>query len=503
MTRWWARAALALLTACAAGPTSPGAIEPSVSDTPPTPAREFRGLWVATVANIDFPTTPGLGADAQRAELRVLLDRAQALGFNAVILQVRAAGDALYRSPYEPWAKSLTGTQGTDPGWDPLAEAVQEAHARGLELHAWFNPFRAGRPADSTTLHPTHLWRARPDLARVAQGQLWFDPGEPEVQAHALRVIRDVLTRYDVDGIHLDDYFYPYPLTGAPLPVAFPDSASYARYVAAGGAPMDRADWRRENVNRFMQQLYADVKATKRTVKVGISPFGIWRPGFPAGIVGLDAYRDIFADSRRWLEQGWMDYSAPQLYWSRASTGQPFVPLLDWWRSVNLLGRHLWPGLGAYRVADGTTSAFAAGEITGQIDAVRAGAPTLGTRGVLLYNATPVRMNRAALGDSVWTRFVPPALVPASPWLDAEAPAAPSVTTSTVGTTVQVRWTNAGATDVRWWLVQWRLRAGWQQRLVWGASTAFDIPPAAGGERPSAVAVRAVDGALNASAAGR
>jgi uncharacterized lipoprotein YddW (UPF0748 family) len=503
MGRWGVLAGLALAAACAAGPTVPGSPEPTASDTPPAPVREFRGLWVATVANIDFPTTPRLGADAQRAELRVILDRAQALGFNAVILQVRAAGDALYRSPYEPWARSLTGTQGTDPGWDPLAEAVQEAHARGLELHAWFNPFRAGRAADSTALHPTHLWRARPDLARVAQGQLWFDPGEPEVQAHALRVIRDVVTRYDVDGIHLDDYFYPYPLTGAPLPIAFPDSGSYARHLAAGGSPMDRADWRRDNVNRFIAQLYADVKATKRTVKVGISPFGIWRPGFPAGVVGLDAFRDIFADSRRWLESGWMDYCAPQLYWSRASSGQPFVPLLDWWRSVNLMGRHVWPGLGAYRVADGTASAFTPGEITGQIDAVRAGAPTAGSRGVLLYNATPVRTNRAALGDSVWTRLIPPALVPASPWLAAASPTAPRVTTESLPSGQRVRWTPAGDTDVRWWLVQWRWRDGWQQRLVWGAERAWDVPAGPGGQRASAVAVRAVDGAMNVSAAGR
>nr|MCU0623047.1 family 10 glycosylhydrolase [Gemmatimonadaceae bacterium] len=340
---------------------------PVPDDLPPVPRREFRGLWVTTVGNTDWPSVPGLDAEAHRAELRVVFDRAAALGFNAVVLQVRSAGDAIYPSGLEPWARVLTGRQGQDPGWDPLAFAVAEAHARGLELHAWFNPFRAGRVADSALLAPTHLWRARPDLARLAHGQLWFDPGEPEVRAHALRVIADVVTRYDIDGVHLDDYFYPYP-TSAERPVGFPDDASYARWLAGGGTPMARGDWRRQNVDRFVEALFAEVRRVRPTVKVGISPFGIWRPGHPPGVKGLDAYADIYADARQWLARGWVDYFAPQLYWPIASPGQPFVPLLAWWQGVNTSRVHLWPGLPGYRVGDGTATGLPASEIGAQID---------------------------------------------------------------------------------------------------------------------------------------
>lgn len=282
------------VTACSDGsdgPTGPGtAPPPPASADPPAVAREFRGLWVATVANIDWPTQPGLSQAAAIAEMRTILDRTQALRMNAVIVQVRAAGDALYRSSLEPWSRALAGTQGTDPGWDPLDAWVSEAHQRGLELHAWFNPYRAGNLSDTSPLAVNHLARLRPDLARSAQGQLWFDPGEPDVQSHTLAVIVDVLTRYDIDGVHLDDYFYPYPVSGAPLPIQFPDDSSYAKYLASGGADMPRADWRRENVNTFVRRLYGEVHRLKPSVKMGISPFGIWRPGNPAGITGLDAF---------------------------------------------------------------------------------------------------------------------------------------------------------------------------------------------------------------------
>jgi uncharacterized lipoprotein YddW (UPF0748 family) len=230
-------AALLLAAACSGsggGPTGPAPVTPTTPAAPPgadppVPAREFRGLWVATVANIDWPTQAGLTQAAAVAELRTILDRAALLKMNAVILQIRAAGDALYPSSREPWARALAGTQGIDPGWDPLGTWITEAHARGLELHAWFNPFRAGNLSDTNRLAPNHLAKLRPDLARIAQGQIWFDPGEPEVQQHTLDVIVDVLNRYDVDGVHLDDYFYPYPVAGAAIPVQFPDDGSYAR----------------------------------------------------------------------------------------------------------------------------------------------------------------------------------------------------------------------------------------------------------------------------------
>jgi uncharacterized lipoprotein YddW (UPF0748 family) len=454
---------------------------------------------VATVVNIDWPTQTGLTQAAAMAEMRVILDRAQSLKMNAVIVQVRAAGDALYQSPYEPWAKALTGVQGTDPGWDPLTAWVTEAHARGLELHAWFNPYRAGNVSDTSKLAATHLGKKRPDLMRIAEGQLWFDPGEPDVQAQTLSVVVDVLSRYDIDGVHMDDYFYPYPVGSTPV---FPDDASYAKYVAAGGAAMARADWRRWNVDTFIQRFYGEVHRIRPTVKVGISPFGIWRPGNPAGITGLDAYASIFADSKKWLENGWVDYFAPQLYWSNTSTGQNFTALLDWWISVNTQNRHVWPGLGAYRVADGTSSAFTASEITTQLAVVRAraGAAAGGASGALLYNTTSVRLNKGGLADALAaSSYTSMVVVPSTPWLDATAPSAPTLTVALQGSAIRAQWTPAGTEAARWWLVQWRTSAAWNSRLVWGADRSIDLPFAGTLDRADVVAIAALDAAMNMS----
>ncbi len=496
-------AAIALFAAaCSDGPTGLPPI-PAPDANPPTISREFRGLWVATVANIDWPTQQGLTQAAAMAEMRAILDKAQALRMNAVIVQVRAAGDALFPSALEPWSRALTGTQGVDPGWDPLAAWVTEAHARGLELHAWFNPFRAGNVSDTNRLAANHLAKARPDLARIAQGQLWFDPGEPEVAQRAQDVILDVLTRYDVDAVHLDDYFYPYPLSGAARPVEFPDSASWAKYLAAGGPVIPRADWRRQNVNEFLRKLYLAVHALKPTARVGLSPFGIWRPGFPSGITGLDAYADIFADSRKWLEQGWLDYVSPQLYWPLSSSGQNFTALLNWWLSVNIPRRHVWPGLASYRVADGTVSQYSASEIVNEITQVRAlaGVTAGGASGTLLYNASSIRLNKGGVADALAaSTYSQAALVPAFSWLDAAAPAAPTVTVSQVGLSMRVQWTPGGSgSTVRWWLVQWRTPTAWDAKLVYSTTASMDIPFSGAATRPDVVAVSALSSPMIAS----
>jgi uncharacterized lipoprotein YddW (UPF0748 family) len=496
-------AALAIFAAaCSDSATGPPAPTPDAD--PPAVTREFRGLWVATVANIDWPTQQGLSQAAAVAEMRAILDKAQALRMNAVIVQIRAAGDALYPSALEPWSRVLTGTQGVDPGWDPLAAWITEAHARGIELHAWFNPFRAGNVSDTNKLAAKHLAKARPDLARIAQGQLWFDPGEPEVTQWAQDVIIDVLTRYDVDAVHMDDYFYPYPLAGSALPIQFPDSASYAKYLAAGGTDMPRADWRRQNVDEFLRKLYLAVHVLKPTARVGISPFGIWRPGFPSGITGLDAYRDIFADSRKWLEQGWLDYMAPQLYWPLSSTGQNFTALLNWWLSVNLPKRHLWPGLASYRVADGTASQYSASEIVNEIAQVRAlaGVSAGGASGTLLYNASSIRLNKGGVADALAaSTYASTALVPAFTWLDAAAPAAPTVTASQFGSAMHAQWApGAGGAAVRWWLVQWRTPTAWSAKIVWGADTSLNIPFTGTATKADAVAVSALSTSMIASA---
>lgn len=485
------------------GPTPPGATPPGGSGSLTIPAinREFRGMWIATVSNIDWPSRSGLSAAAQQAELLAILDKAQSAKLNAVVLQVRAAGDAIYPSTLEPWARSLTGTQGSNPGWDPLAFAVAAAHERGLELHAWFNPFRAGNASDTSRLAAGHFAARNPSLTRLYCGMLWFEPASPAVQDQAINVIRDVIRRYDVDAVHIDDFFYPYPSSTCPG-LDFPDSAAYAAYQGGGGT-LSRADWRRDNVNRFVERLYSESHAERRTVRVGISPFGIWRPGNPAGIVGLDAYASIYADSRLWLQRGWTDYFAPQLYWPIASTGQSFPALLDWWASQNTQHRHLWPGLAAYRVSDGTSSAYTANEIAAEINMLRQRATaTGGSTGSLLYNTTSVMQNRDGLASLLATNvFASAALVPASPWLDAIAPAQPLVAVASAGNGTALRLTiAAGAADeLSWWLVRWRNGTTWSQRLVPASTVTVDVAASNAGSATNAIVVNALDRAGNAS----
>ncbi len=321
--------------------------------------REFRGAWVATVYNLDWPSKPGLPAAVQKAELRALLNRAADLKLNAILLQVRPASDALYNAQREPWSAFLTGRQGESPGYDPLEFAITEAHARGLELHAWFNPFRAAIHTNDV-LAPSHVARVHPEWVRKYGGQLWLDPGEPEARRYIIDVILDVVRRYAVDGVHINDYFYPYPKGGAD----FPDSATFARR----GGGQTRADWRRENVNRFVEEMYRSVKGAKSSVQVGISPFGIWRPGVPATTEAqLDCYAHLFADSRKWLAEGWCDYLAPQLYWSCEPAKQSFPVLLDWWRAQSRAGKPIWPGIATERIG----AARPASEIARQIALTR------------------------------------------------------------------------------------------------------------------------------------
>ena len=482
---------LAAITACSSGgggittvPPAPPAPAP-VDTTPPPIQREMRGLWIATVANIDWPSRSGLPAAQQQAELVDILDRASVAGLNAVMFHIRPAADAVYSSTLEPWASMLMGKQGTDPGYDPLAFAVTEAHTRGLEIHAWINPFRAGNAKDTANLASAHLFNTRRDLTRVYGTQLWLDPGEPAIHDHVMRVVTDIVRRYDIDGVHADDYFYPYQETDAARKlIDFPDSASYAR----SGTTMLRDDWRRNNVDRFVERMYREVHAIKPTIKVGLSPFGIWRPGFPAGVNGLDAYATIYADSRKWLQQGWVDYLAPQLYWAIGAPQQSYPALLDWWISQSTLGRHVWPGLATYKVADGTASAFTTAEIPNQIGATRARAA--GTGHILYNTSTTLKKSSGAVAASLSALYAMRALVPASPWLDATPPPTPLVSVS--GRTVQI--TPAPGELPRWWVVRWRAAGTWSVRVVFGDLRTLTLVQDA--ER---VLLTAVDQAGNAS----
>ncbi len=424
---------------------------------------EFRGVWIATVFNLDWPSRPGLPAERQQQELVRILDRAVALKLNAVILQVRPNCDALYPSELEPWSVVLGGVQGQPPQplYDPLALAVEQAHARGLELHAWFNPYRAGRVATRERMAANHVARARPELVREYGNDLWLDPGLDEVRAHTRDVVLDVVRRYDIDGVHMDDYFYPYPVAG----VDFPDEVGWQRYRDGGGA-LARDDWRRDNVDRLVRELGEAIKRERPQVKFGVSPFGIWKAGHPAGVVGLSQYHAIYADPRRWLREGWVDYLAPQLYWRLGSRGQPFEPLLTWWRDENVRGRHVWPGL--------HTEKFAAEglEIPQQIATARR---LLGSGAGHIHFPARVLLQDAG-ATAVQPAYDRPALQPEMPWLG-PPPAPPrGAITATDDRAVEVTVDPASLAGASVWVLQVRRGARWDYDVIPAGRARVSLP---------------------------
>ena len=479
-------------------PPAPPATEPEAQPTLdiaglPGPRREFRGAWIATVANIDWPSRQTLTTEQQQTELRGMLDRARDVGLNAVVLQVRPAADALYDSPLEPWSEFLTGQEGRAPApyYDPLAFAVEEAHARGLQLHAWINPFRAGHSTARGAHGPTHVTRTHPEWTRRYGDLVWLDPGEPGAVEHSLAVALDIVTRYDVDGLHLDDYFYPYPVTAGGRSTPFPDDQSY-RTAQAAGERLGRSDWRRQNVDRFVERLYREVKEVKPDVLVGISPFGIWRPGNPAGVTGFDAYEGLYADARLWLRNGWLDYLAPQLYWSRDSRGQGFGTLLSWWASENAQDRHLWPGLFDSRTLPDVGN-WRPAEIVEQVRDTRASGVS---GGVVHYSFKALAASRPLGGDLAQQVYAEPALVPASPWLDATPPRAPRVALEARTGGQEVVFEPAPGEAVQTYVVRTRRGAQWRWSLQPGSAQSMRLGPGA-----EAVAVSALDRSGNESRA--
>ena len=458
---------------------------------PPPVMREMRGLWVATVRNIDWPSNASLPADRQQAELIDILDRAVAAGFNAIVFQVRPAADAVYRSELEPWSVLLSGRQGTDPGYDPLQFAIEQAHRRGLELHAWINPFRAGNASDTLVFAPNHVWNTRRQLVRVYGAQVWFDPGEPEAHEHSMRVVTDIVRRYDIDGIHMDDYFYPYPVRDSARGgnLAFPDSASYAR----SGSTLGKDDWRRQNIDRFVERMYRESHAIKPAIKVGISPFGIWRPGNPPSVAGFDAYAAIYADARKWLREGWVDYFVPQLYWAIDAPQQSFPALLDWWIGENTRNRHVWPGLATYRAA-ASSNGFRRDEIARQVQLIRE-RPI--PPGHIMFNTTTTLKRDNGVLETLRPLYDQPALVPAFPWFDNAPPSAPTISVSDR----RLRLEATGETP-RFLLIQWRTRGSWFGRGEWNAAkVSGTVTSFALSDEADWVRVTAVDRAGNASAA--
>ena len=467
-----------------------GEVYRPVTVTPPPPAREMRGVWIATVANIDWPSKPGLSVREQKAELIALLNRAVQLKLNTVVFQVRPACDALYASSLEPWSEYLTGRMGRapEPFYDPLAFAIEEAHRRGLELHAWFNPFRAWHPRAKSSASPNHVSRLHPELVRRYADQLWLDPGDPAVREYVLRVVMDVVRRYDVDGVQFDDYFYPDPeKSAAGYDMEFPDTGTWKRFGVAGGYA-NRDDWRRSNVNQFIRSVYQSIKGLKPWVKFGVSPKGIWRPGYPPSVQGMDAYTKIYADSRKWLANGWLDYFSPQLYWPIAPREQSYPVLLKWWVEQNVRGRQLWPGIAAYRAP-----VWKPDEISQQIRITRAQS---GVSGCIFYSMNSL-MKNAALAAVLQRDFAAQsALVPAMPWLDSVPPDPPKLAVvENNGSGLSVSWESAGEAAGRW-ILQYRTNEDWTTEIL----PAGQMMRTFANSRPDVVAVSAVDRAGNVSA---
>ncbi|WP_404961000.1 glycoside hydrolase family 10 protein [Streptomyces sp. 147326] len=350
--------AAGVIAAATSGPAAAAARRTSSGPSARAAAADFRGMWIASVSNVDWPSESGLSAARQRTELLRLLDAAVARRLNAVVLQVRPAADAFWPSKLEPWSQWLTGEQGVDPGWDPLGTAVAEAHARGLELHAWFNPYRVANHTDPDRLAPAHPARRNPGWTVEYGGKLYYNPGLPEVRRFVQDAMFDAITRYPVDAVHWDDYFYPYPADGE----YFDDDEAYEEH---GGAFPSRAAWRRHNTDTLVQEMSARLRALRPAVRFGISPFAVWRNsdrdplGSPTR-AGLGTYDDLYADTRKWVREGWIDYIVPQAYWHIGHPTADYADIVPWWaRTVAGTGVDLYVGEGLYRCdADSTTAAW-------------------------------------------------------------------------------------------------------------------------------------------------
>ena len=424
---------------------------------PPPSPREFRAAWVASVANIDWPSRPNLTVAQQQAEIIKIVDRARELNLNALVLQVRNSADALYPSDIEPWSEYLTGEQGRAPVpfYDPLKLWVEESHKRGIELHAWFNPYRARHLQAKSPLATTHIANKIPSAVKSYGGYLWMDPGEAAASNQTLSVILDVVRRYDIDGVHIDDYFYPYPvavpgtaaLVVTPLPspddtpapvveLPFPDDSSWQAYLAKGGK-LARDDWRRQNVNSLIEKIYQGIHREKNWVKFGISPFGLPKPSLrPVGIAGFSQYDKLFADAELWLQNGWLDYFTPQLYWPINQTAQAYGTLLDYWISQNKAGRHIWPGLYTSRITN-TEKSWQPEEILNQITLTRTrGRANELVRGHVHFSMAALTENRKNISEQLKvSAYDAAALVPRSPWLGQTLPALPRVTAELIKST--------------------------------------------------------------------
>jgi uncharacterized lipoprotein YddW (UPF0748 family) len=387
------------------------------------PVFEFRGVWVASVVNIDWPSSKNLSTQQQKEEFIKLLNLHHSNGMNTMIVQIRPVADAFYPSPYEPWSEYLTGTQGVAPNpiYDPLEFMIAETHKLGMEFHAWINPYRAVFSTQTSSVSASHITKTKPDWFITYNHQKIFNPGLPEVRNYVTKIVEDIVVRYNIDAIHMDDYFYPYPDKNKN---EFDDNETFKRY--ANG--LNKEDWRRSNCDSIIKQLHHTILAVKPFVKFGISPFGVWRNFSKDSLgshtkAGISNYDDLYADILLWLKEGWIDYVTPQLYWERGHKLCDYDTLLNWWNNYTY-GKHLYIGHGIYRA--GTNAGWKnKNELPMQIKQLRKYSTTQGS---IYFSSKSFEKNPNGWNDSLRNNYYAyAALPPPMPWIDSVMPLQPNI----------------------------------------------------------------------------
>lgn len=447
--------------------------------------REFRAAWIATVANINWPSKNNLTTQQQKEEAIKILNLLKDANFNAVIFQARPSADAMYKSDLEPWSYFLTGAIGKAPTpfYDPLEFWIAEAHQRGMELHVWLNPYRAHHTTGGPITNESIVKKMPEQIIKLRNGMYWMDPSDEKTQDHTSAVIKDLVKRYDIDAIHIDDYFYPYREYNGGKD--FPDNRTWNDYQKRGGN-LSKPDFRRANVNKFIKRIHDEIKAEKSYAKFGISPFGIWKPGFPEGIKGTSQYDELYADAKLWLNQGWLDYFSPQLYWKNDGP-QSFTSLLKWWESENSEKRHLWPGLNTIGLRDVADRPI---EIVNQINSTRA--ILKNGAGEIHYSVDGLSKSPAML-NAVKNAYKTKALIPKSPWIKTSAMDKPILFVENSGNSINANWNTLDNQKVFQWILYLKYGENWETEILEKNIISQNIPSAKNGKKLNTIAVKSVD----------